>query len=109
MGRKLVGRTQAVGEQIFGPGKRGEDLKDFIFNELDTTLKNINTEKASLIKYIDESTKGSLDEQVTARLRQLQQAEANTTKQLESFFNDIVEETNNFDLYNVAYTQMLWF
>jgi hypothetical protein len=105
LGRKLVGRTQAVGEQIFGPGKRGEDLKDFIFNELDTTLKNINTEKASLIKYIDESTKGSLDEQVTARLRQLQQAEANTTKQLESFFNDIVEETNNFDLYNVAYTQ----
>jgi citrate lyase gamma subunit len=99
LGRSLVGRSQAVAEQVLG-STREKNLAAYMFDELDDTLKNINAERASLISYIDESTKGSLDEQVQARLNTLISREQDVTNQLQKLFENIGEDIIDVGLYN---------
>ena len=70
LNRKLVGRGQAVAEQVFG-NKRQISTSKFLFDELNNLKKKINLETETFDEYISEAVKGSLDESLDATLRTL--------------------------------------
>ncbi len=99
--RPLVGRSQAVAEQVLG-SKRDKMQAGYLYEELDYMLKDIGLERASLQSYLSEATKEGLDTQVKSRLLKLQDAENKVTKDLENLFNDMTEDILDINLYGDA-------
>ena len=96
--RPLVGRSQAVAEQVLG-SKRDVPTGGYLYEELDYMLQDIGLERASLQSYLSEATKESLDTQVKARLTKLIEAEDVVTKDLEKLFNNMTEDIVDVNLY----------
>jgi hypothetical protein len=99
--RPLVGRSQAVAEQVLG-SKRDKMTGGYLYEELDYMLKDIGLERASLQSYLSEATKEGLDAQVRGKLTKLVESEDKVTKDLERLFNNMSEDILDINLYGDA-------
>ena len=99
--RPLVGRSQAVAEQVLG-SKRGKPSAEYLYAELDYMLKDIGLERASLQSYLSEATKEGLDAQVRGKLTKLTKAEDQVTRDLEKLFNNMSDDILDINLYGNA-------
>lgn len=87
-GRELTGRLQAVTETVFG-NKRLNDQRDY-FNELFGNLsKTLGAADNELEKFISQSTKETLDEQIDIARNSL----LNKEQDVLNVLNDLVENT----------------
>jgi hypothetical protein len=97
LNRKLVGRGQAVAEQVFG-NKRQIQTTRFLFDELNNLKKKINLETETFDEYISEAVKGSLDESLDATLRTLRAQEADVTQSLVKLLDETAENITDMGL-----------
>ena len=90
LNRAIPGRFQKIAETVLGDARTGK-TKKYLNAELNKLLRLIDSDQNNLSAYIDEVTKGSLDEQITAKYTALSQADENVKKQLSSLLDDVLE------------------
>ena len=99
--RNLAGKIQGISEQVLGD-IRGKESAQYFGAELNYILKGIKDEKALLNKSITDSTKGSLDEQVQAKLQELRLKEKDVTQALRKLLDDVGEDALQIGNYGDA-------
>ena len=90
LNRAIPGRFQKIAETVLGDARTGK-TKKYLNAELNKLLRLIDSDQNNLSAYIDEVTKGSLDEQITAKYTALSQADENVKKQLSTLLDDVLE------------------
>ena len=90
LNRAIPGRFQKIAETVLGDARTGK-TKKYLNAELNKLLRLIDSDQNNLSAYIDEITKGSLDEQITAKYTALSQADENVKKQLSTLLDDVFE------------------
>jgi len=88
LGTEIPGRIQAVTETVFG-NKRLNDQRDYFAELFGNLSKTIGAADNELDKFISQSTKETLDEQIEIARNSLVQKEQNVLNTL----NDLVENT----------------
>ena len=92
--KQLPGTTQQIAEQVLGPA-RAKEANSYLFGNLNYLLKTIDAHDVASNKYISETTKGSLDEQIQAARNVLNLEEQNVKSVLNQLLKDVQEDAFN--------------
>ena len=92
--KQLPGKTQQIAEQVLGPA-RAKEANAYLFGNLNYLLRTIDAHDVASNKYISETTKGSLDEQIQAARNALSLEEQNVKSVLNQLLKDVQEDALN--------------